>query len=107
MAAPSISDVIHGHPMYINIAVQYVRPRQVTYIRETLQGIIRELMEAVDLDLESDPTVVSIVTVVHYLFVMVSPCPDPSITNKCRGNAFGDSKHEAQRCSVLRSFEGP
>lgn len=44
--------------MYINIAVQYVRPRQVTYIRDTLQGIIRELMEAVDLDLESDPTVV-------------------------------------------------
>jgi Ras GTPase-activating-like protein IQGAP2/3 len=46
--------------MYINIAVQYVRPRQVTYIRETLQGIIRELLEAVDLDLEPDPTVVSI-----------------------------------------------
>ncbi|KAG2156042.1 ras GTPase-activating protein [Suillus clintonianus] len=58
MAAPSISDVVRGHPMYINIAVQYVRPRQVTYIRETLQGIIHELMEAVDLDLESDPTVI-------------------------------------------------
>ncbi|KAG0709616.1 hypothetical protein DFH29DRAFT_884999 [Suillus ampliporus] len=58
LAAPSISDVVRGHPMYINIAVQYVRPRQVTYIRETLQGIIRELMEAVDLDLESDPTVI-------------------------------------------------
>ncbi|OAX43512.1 hypothetical protein K503DRAFT_765843 [Rhizopogon vinicolor AM-OR11-026] len=56
--ATSISDIIHGHPMYLNIAVQYVRPRQVTYIRETLQGIIRELMEAVDLDLESDPTVI-------------------------------------------------
>ncbi|KAG2152223.1 ras GTPase-activating protein [Suillus cothurnatus] len=58
LAAPSISDVVRGHPMYINIAVQYVRPRQVTYIRETLQGIIRELLEAVDLDLEPDPTVI-------------------------------------------------
>ncbi|KAG2077434.1 ras GTPase-activating protein [Suillus decipiens] len=58
LAAPSISDVVHGHPMYINIAVQYVRPRQITYIRETLQGIIRELLEAVDLDLEPDPTVI-------------------------------------------------
>ncbi|KAH7929429.1 ras GTPase-activating protein [Leucogyrophana mollusca] len=57
-AASSIADIIHGHPVYINIAVQYVRPRQVTYVRETLQTIIRELIEAHDLDLESDPSVI-------------------------------------------------
>jgi len=106
MAAPSISDIVHGHPMYINIAVQYVRPRQVTYIRETLQGIIRELMEAVDLDLESDPMVVSNLIVVCCPCVDISPL-DPSITNKCGGNAVGNRKHEAQRYSILRGFEGP
>ncbi|KAH7914372.1 ras GTPase-activating protein [Hygrophoropsis aurantiaca] len=57
-AASSIKEIIHGHPMYINIVVQYVRPRQVTYVRETLQTIIRELIEAHDLDLESDPSVI-------------------------------------------------
>ena len=46
--------------MYINIAVQYLRPKQVTYVRETLQAIVRELVEASDLDLESDPSIVRI-----------------------------------------------
>lgn len=45
--------------MYINIAVHYVRPRQVTYIRDAFQAIIRELIDADDLDLEADPSVVS------------------------------------------------
>lgn len=44
--------------MYINIAVQYLRPKQVTYVRDTLQAIVRELVEAADLDLESDPSIV-------------------------------------------------
>jgi Ras GTPase-activating-like protein IQGAP2/3 len=57
-SASTIDDVIRGHPIYMNIAVQYLRPRQVTYIRETLQAIVRELIEAADLDLESDPSVV-------------------------------------------------
>ncbi|KAF9221951.1 ras GTPase-activating protein [Gyrodon lividus] len=56
--AQTIEDVIHGHPMYISIAVQYLRPKQVTYVRETLQAIVRELIEAVDLDLESDPSII-------------------------------------------------
>ncbi|KAL4081851.1 hypothetical protein V8B97DRAFT_1925744 [Scleroderma yunnanense] len=57
-SAASIEDVIHGHPMYLSIAVQYLRPRQVSYVRETLQSIMRELIEAVDLDLESDPSII-------------------------------------------------
>lgn len=57
-SAQTVDDVIRGHPMYINIAVQYLRPKQVTYIRETLQTIVRELVEAIDLDLESDPSIV-------------------------------------------------
>ncbi|KAF9247031.1 ras GTPase-activating protein [Melanogaster broomeanus] len=56
--ARTIEDVIRGHPIYISIAVQYLRPKQVTYVRETLQAIVRELVEAVDLDLESDPSII-------------------------------------------------
>lgn len=44
--------------MYLSIAVQYLRPRQVSYVRETMQSIVSELIEAVDLDLESDPSIV-------------------------------------------------
>ncbi|KIK30671.1 hypothetical protein PISMIDRAFT_86433 [Pisolithus microcarpus 441] len=58
VSAQSMEDVIHGHPMYMSIAVQYLRPKQVPYVRETLQPIIRELIEAVDLDLESDPSII-------------------------------------------------
>jgi Ras GTPase-activating-like protein IQGAP2/3 len=44
--------------MYINIADRYVHPRQVPYVREAFQAIIREVVDAEDLDLEADPTVV-------------------------------------------------
>jgi Ras GTPase-activating-like protein IQGAP2/3 len=46
--------------MYINIAVQYIRPKQAFYIRETLQKIILDIVASDDLDLEVDPTVVCI-----------------------------------------------
>lgn len=59
-SSQTIDDVVRGHPMYINIAVQYLRPKQVTYVRDMLQGIVRELVEAADLDLESDPSVVRV-----------------------------------------------
>ncbi|KAG2086958.1 uncharacterized protein F5147DRAFT_562202, partial [Suillus discolor] len=55
LAAPSISNVVCGHPMYINIAMQYVHPRQITYIHKMLQGVICELLDTVDLDIEPDP----------------------------------------------------
>jgi hypothetical protein len=44
--------------MYMNIADRYVHPRQVLYVREAFQAIIREVVDAEDLDLEADPTVV-------------------------------------------------
>ena len=58
-AANSVDDIIHGHPTFINVAVHYLRPKQTTYIRDALQGVIREVVNADDLDLETDPTVVS------------------------------------------------
>jgi Ras GTPase-activating-like protein IQGAP2/3 len=45
--------------MYINIAVQYIRPKQVFYIQETLQQIILDIVGSDDLDLEVDPALVS------------------------------------------------
>ncbi|KAF9476454.1 hypothetical protein BDN70DRAFT_951286 [Pholiota conissans] len=56
--APTIDAVLSGHPMYLNIAVHYVRPRQVTYVREAFESTIRELVNADDLDLEADPSVI-------------------------------------------------
>ena len=58
-AANSVDDIIHGHPTFINVAVHYLRPKQTAYIRDALQGVIREVVKADDLDLETDPTVVS------------------------------------------------
>ncbi|KZT72473.1 ras GTPase-activating protein [Daedalea quercina L-15889] len=54
--ATSIQDIINGHPVFLNIAVLYIRPKQSAYIRETLQGVIRGVIGADDLDLETDPT---------------------------------------------------
>ncbi|KAJ3757022.1 ras GTPase-activating protein [Lentinula raphanica] len=57
-AARTIHDIIDGHPMYINIAVHYVRPKQITYVRDTFQNLIRQIVEDDDLDFEVDPTIV-------------------------------------------------
>ncbi|KAI0353517.1 hypothetical protein OH77DRAFT_1497233 [Trametes cingulata] len=57
-AANSVEDIIRAHPSFINVAVHYLRPKQTTYIRETLQGVIREVINAEDLDLETDPCVI-------------------------------------------------
>lgn len=46
--------------MYINIAVHYVRPKQITYAQDTFQALIRQIVEDDDLDFEVDPTVVSL-----------------------------------------------
>lgn len=55
-AAQSIEDITRGHPMFINVAVHYLRPKQTAYIRETLQAVIRGVIESEDLDLETDPS---------------------------------------------------
>ena len=44
--------------MYINVAVQYIRPKQSFYIRESLRRLILEVVEADELDLEVDPSIV-------------------------------------------------
>lgn len=46
--------------MYINIAFPYLRPKQATYARETLQAIIKDVIESDDLDLEVNPRTVSV-----------------------------------------------
>ena len=61
----SLDNIIFGHPLYINIALQYVRARQATYVRDTLQGIVRELIETDDLDLEADPSIVRMPFIKH------------------------------------------
>ncbi|KAI0677108.1 hypothetical protein C8Q78DRAFT_959803 [Trametes maxima] len=56
--ASAVEVIIRAHPSFINVAVHYLRPKQTTYIRETLQGVIREVLNADDLDLETDPCVI-------------------------------------------------
>lgn len=82
--AQTVDDVVGGHPMYINIAVQYLRPKQVTYVRDTLQAIVRELVEAADLDLESDPSIVCIALFVNdELLVELRSIGRGSTSRKC------------------------
>ncbi|KAF7352695.1 Ras GTPase-activating-like protein rng2 [Mycena venus] len=62
-SAQSIHEIIHGHPVYINVAVPYVRPKQSTYVRETLQAVIRRVIDAPamgepPIDLELDPSTI-------------------------------------------------
>lgn len=54
------ADVIHGHPVYINIALHYIRPKQTIHVRETLQPLIRDVVATDDLDLEVDPKQVAV-----------------------------------------------
>ncbi|KAL1755451.1 hypothetical protein FB107DRAFT_213621 [Schizophyllum commune] len=56
MEASSLDDIIHDHPMYLSVAVQYVRPKHAVYIRDTFQGVVRDVVESDDLDLEVDPS---------------------------------------------------
>jgi Ras GTPase-activating-like protein IQGAP2/3 len=58
--APSVTEVMSATPMYLGVVVHYVRPRQVTYVRETLQIIIKDLVQMDELDLETDPLVVRV-----------------------------------------------
>jgi Ras GTPase-activating-like protein IQGAP2/3 len=58
-ASQTIQDIILGHPMYLSVAIQYIKPKQTAYIRDTLKSIIQEVIEMEDLDLETDPVVVS------------------------------------------------
>ncbi|KAG7096970.1 hypothetical protein E1B28_004367 [Marasmius oreades] len=57
-SVPSINQVIHGHPMYINVAVHYVRPKQISYVKDAFQAIILKVIETPELDLEVDPVAI-------------------------------------------------
>lgn len=57
-AAQSIQDVILGHPMYLSVAIQYIKTKQIAYIRDTLKSVIAEVTTMEDLDLETDPVAV-------------------------------------------------
>ncbi|THV08575.1 ras GTPase-activating protein [Dendrothele bispora CBS 962.96] len=57
-SAQSINDIVDGHPMYMNIAVHYVRPKQIAYALDVFQKLIREIVEHDDLDMEVDPTII-------------------------------------------------
>jgi Ras GTPase-activating-like protein IQGAP2/3 len=46
--------VIKGHPAYISVAVHYIRPKQAAFVREALQTVIKDVIDADDLDLEVD-----------------------------------------------------
>jgi Ras GTPase-activating-like protein IQGAP2/3 len=61
VSADNIESIVHGHPLYINIAVHYIRPNQMFYAREALQAIIRDVIQSDDLDLEADPSLVCLV----------------------------------------------
>ncbi|KAJ8086612.1 iqgap- protein [Marasmius tenuissimus] len=84
-SAPSINQVIHGHPLYINIAVQYVRPKQITYAKEAFQAIIRRVIEDSELDLEVDPTVI------HKVRLEQEEMRNGSVSNKRKDLSFREA----------------
>ncbi|KZO89449.1 hypothetical protein CALVIDRAFT_574163 [Calocera viscosa TUFC12733] len=43
-SAPTIDDVVESHPMFLSIALQYVRPEQVSWLRETLCNLVDEII---------------------------------------------------------------
>ncbi|KAH9918193.1 uncharacterized protein BXZ73DRAFT_92257 [Epithele typhae] len=57
-AAPTAQAIALSQPNFINVAVHYLRPKQIAYIRDTLQHVIREVVKADDLDLETDPSII-------------------------------------------------
>ena len=54
----SIENVGDGHPLFMNVLVQYIRPKLVIYAKETFQTVIKKLLNEDQLDLETDPVVV-------------------------------------------------
>ncbi|KAA1466483.1 hypothetical protein DENSPDRAFT_811527 [Dentipellis sp. KUC8613] len=87
-AAKSVQDLAHGHPMYINIAVHYIHPKQTTHLREALQSVIREVVDAEDLDLEADPTVI------HRTRVSLDEMRAGASTPKAKDISFRDALND-------------
>lgn len=57
--ATSVEDVLNGHPMYLSIADHYLRPKRATFVRDAFQSILKEIINADELDLEVDPSVIN------------------------------------------------
>ncbi|KAJ7068257.1 ras GTPase-activating protein, partial [Mycena amicta] len=60
-SAGSIHEIVHGHPVYLNVVVPYLRRKQTAYIRETFQETVRKVTDPESvghppLDLEIDPS---------------------------------------------------
>ena len=73
--ASSISAVVKSRPFYEGVVVHYIRPRQVTYVKDALQVVIQDMLEQEDLDLETDPLLVSR----HFersSALLIHKCPD-------------------------------
>lgn len=64
MAAPTIDHLSIGQPMFINVALHYIRQKQAAFIKDTLQEVIKHIVDADELDLETDPVVVSNITLI-------------------------------------------
>ncbi|TFK28757.1 IQ domain-containing protein-containing RasGAP [Coprinopsis marcescibilis] len=56
--APTIEEVTSAHPLYLNVAFSYLRPKQATYLREALQPLLKAAVETEGLNLEIDPCVI-------------------------------------------------
>ncbi|KDQ17311.1 hypothetical protein BOTBODRAFT_172359 [Botryobasidium botryosum FD-172 SS1] len=57
-AATTVDEMMQEKRTYLNVAVHYVRPKQVAFVRDILQVAIKEVIEQEDLDLETDPVVI-------------------------------------------------
>ena len=55
----SLAELANSYPLYLNLAVTYVKPKLIPYIRDTFQAIIRDIITQEELDLETNPAVVS------------------------------------------------
>lgn len=67
--------------MYISIAAHYVRPKQILYLKETFQRVIRDVVQAQDLNLEADPVEVINISPCHVTMLFIynrSIAPTPN-----------------------------
>jgi len=90
MNADSIDNLVRNHPIYLNITVHYIRPKQSTFARDTFQSIIREVIDSIDLDLETDPTLVCthIKSLMSLIIMKVTSLPYNYGGTQVRGGQF-------------------
>src|SRR5688572_13985558 len=97
----SIDEVVAAHPTYINVAVHYIRPRHVNFIRDAFQPVILELCNADDVDLESDPSTVC--ALARGLLTLLNRNIDTSGVSRGGGNPIQQTQHCPERFDFQRS----